>query len=162
MRASASTTMPPADTPHDVGVLVAADDHRQDTWDGLLDPSRMLRRDHGSPGRRRVAHHVDVVHPGPPVRDHDHQTADVEQVVVGRWSPYQAGTLNRSVSADRPLRPPGVCQRHPRTWSQETLDALGRDWGSPWHGISRRGHHRLSTVGHLAGTDGPGARQSAR
>jgi hypothetical protein len=58
MLASASTTMPPADTPHKISSLVAADDHRQDTWDGILDPSRMLRRDHGSKCRRRVTPHV--------------------------------------------------------------------------------------------------------
>src|SRR5262245_49123192 len=101
----------------------------------------------------------DVVHPGQPVHDDDDRSAEVEHVVVGPWSSYLTGIPNRSVVADRPLRPPGVCQRHPRTLSQETLDALGQDWGSPWREILRRGHHRLSTVGHLAGTDGPGARQ---
>jgi hypothetical protein len=37
----APATMPPADTPHRVGSVVAADDDRQDTWDGILDSSRM-------------------------------------------------------------------------------------------------------------------------
>ena len=37
----APATMPPADRSHGINSHVAADDERQDTWDGILDPSRM-------------------------------------------------------------------------------------------------------------------------